>query len=659
MECELRDQAPRVRCYRCGSPDIASLCHHCVKPMCKEHSARAVDDARRPVSRELAGLELEDDQEAVYHCKDHVHVVRRARIIYLWAAAAVAPVVLIVLIVLPFVLSLPLAGVVTGAGAVTADRVRRNWAEAARASRPPLPLIPQLDAVSIVETLHGEVHLGDDGYTSTAGKVNGRMDFGMTLAKAGRDRLRLYRDKYRQASGQPVRFSAGYAVIEGEVGLSFSAENAELIRPGGTCLAFAGNPDGHPLFGAVDGRPEGEWRFGLSYDLMEARAPESIPLWIVPSLVPASDQRTLEIDLHWELLGEEGKESNLERFDLIELRVPPEWGNVEGVSPGDALTSPPRQGEPRSITWKQLPPSEDKDDEGRMSRTLTIRFEHQIVDRPSLEGSLRATFSGTLSGLTGIGFYLPGGGRLKPSPELKIKTEVSVDFSISLAAVRYQDDRVVPDRGNVDDVSRSEIDEFSEVIPDYRTVIELTNAISKEGYYVKRVIENPPRGAGRAGVVNRVWDIAGRWYEGVFPVDFHMTLTGEEEYQGAIRAHAGNTITRISVQGAYANPKMQTQIEAKWDELHRIVRKILQNRAPCVAEVIVEHPADESQPEQKPAASRPSDDERNTEERDDRAAALRQRRGAVVEAQRISVDMYRDVIARIDMELDSLDGGPA
>ncbi len=298
-----------------------------------------------PVSRELAGLELEDDQEAVYHCEDHVHVVRRARIIYLRAGAAVAPVALILLIVLPVAVWLPLAGVAIGAGAVAAERVRRKWAHAARASRPPLPLIPQLDAVSVVETLHGEVHLGDDGYTSTAGQVTGRMDLGMTLAKNGRDRLRRYRVKYR-ADGQPVRFSAGYALIEGEVGLAFSAKNRELIRPGGTSLAFAGNPDGHPLFGAVDGRPEGEWRFGFSYDLLEARAPESIPLWIVPSLVPASDQRTLEIDLHWELLGEEGRESRLERFDLIELRVPPEWGNVESVLPGDALTSRPRRGEP-------------------------------------------------------------------------------------------------------------------------------------------------------------------------------------------------------------------------------------------------------------------------------------------------------------------------
>ncbi len=160
-------------------------------------------------------------------------------------------------------------------------------------------------------------------------------------------------------------------------------------------------------------------------------------------------------------------------------------------------------------------------------------------------------------------------------------------------------------------------------------------------------------------MVNRVWDIAGRWYEGVFPVDFHMTLTGEEEYQGAIRAHAGNTIARISVQGSYANPKMQAQIEAKWDELHRIVRKILQNLAPCIAEVTVEHPADESCPEQEPAAPRPAGGKGDTGETDGRAAALRRRRVAVVEAQRISADMYRDLIARIDVELDSLKGGLA
>jgi len=86
---------------------------------------------------------------------------------------------------------------------------------------------------------------------------------------------------------------------------------------------------------------------------------------------------------------------------------------------------------------------------------------------------------------------------------------------------------------------------FEGVIPDHDTVIALTNAVSEQGFYVKRVIENPPRTGGRANVVNRYWDIAGRRYLGVYPIDFHLILTGEEVYMGEIRAQAGTTRTAI------------------------------------------------------------------------------------------------------------------
>ena len=658
MPYALEDHAPRVRCHSCGSPDIHSLCHHCAKPMCRKHSPAAFDESSKPLSREFADLELGPAHEGVYHCDEHDHVVKGRMTGLIWSAAGVAVVGVIVLFLelLPGLVLL-LAGVALAGVAYRGDRIRN---EAARAVRPPLPLVPQLDTVSVVETLRGQVRLGDEGYTSTAGRVNGQIDLGMTLAKAGRDRLAIYQNKYRLPDGEPVEFSAGFAVIEGEAGLTFVPAAGDVILPDCATMRFRGNPVGHPLFSSVPGRPEGEWKFGLRYDVMSARAPESIPLWIVPSLVPASDQRTLEIDLHWELLGEEGREFGLERFDLIELKVPPDWGNVESTSPSDALTSRPAPGQARSIQWKQLPPRGDKDNTDRMSRTLTVRFEHQIMDQPFLEGSLRATFNGTLSGLTGIGFYLPGGGLLRPPPELKSKTEVSVDFSISLGSVRYQDDRVVPDQGNVDDIRRSEVDEFKAVIPDYHTVIELTNAISKEGYYVKRVIEHPPGGGKRAGVVNRVWDIAGRWYEGVFPIDFHMTLTGEEEYQGNIKANAGNTIARISVQGAYANPKMKGQIEGKWDELHRIVTKMLRDRAPDIPEVIESPAAAKPEPAESFSAEDPSD----RVPRPDRPDAARiaellkmkdDARRALLDG-RISENMYRDLIVEIDAELNGYGG---
>jgi hypothetical protein len=102
------------------------------------------------------------------------------------------------------------------------------------------------------------------------------------------------------------------------------------------------------------------------------------------------------------------------------------------------------------------------------------------------------------------------------------------------------------------------------------------------------------------------------------------------------------------VQGAYANPKMKGQIEGKWDELHRIVKKMLQDRAPDVPEVTVKHAAGQSEP----TTARPDDGGKTA-----RAAALRKRRDSATDALidgRISEEIYRDVIARIDAELNEL-----
>ena len=112
---------------------------------------------------------------------------------------------------------------------------------------------------------------------------------------------------------------------------------------------------------------------------------------------------------------------------------------------------------------------------------------------------------------------------------------------------------------------------FAEVVPDHSAVIALTNAISEQGYYVKRVIENPPQVGAHANRVNRYWDIAGRRYRGVYPIDFHLIVTGEEVYDGDIRAHGGTTQTTLTVQGAFANPTMEAQVEGVWEQLHDLI----------------------------------------------------------------------------------------
>jgi hypothetical protein len=231
----------------------------------------------------------------------------------------------------------------------------------------------------------------------------------------------------------------------------------------------------------------------------------------------------------------------------------------------------------RSLEFKRLSPAKQKkeDQERRATRlTLSIRFEGKIDPDDEISGRLKATMQGTLSGLTGVWLFNSLGARRGYVGAASIKTRVDANFRLSLASIRYQAVRVVPDRAAEDSDRDSYADEFA-VVPGDETVIALTNAMSEEGYYVKHVIENPPRSGARADLVQRYWDIAGRRYEGVYPIDFHIILTGEEVHSGGIRPERGTTKVRIVVNGAYTDDEMDTRIGDEWKRLRDLTLETL------------------------------------------------------------------------------------
>lgn len=735
------DHAPQVRCYRCGSTAVYSLCHHCARPMCQEHSARAfrqagqlvsevggaARDSAKPASREFIWLKQSDlRRSAVYHCKDHAHVVRNtSTLIGSGVGLAVLGVIVAFFSVLPGLVLL-LAG---GGLGVWGFVQRRRETETDPASRP-LPLFPHVDSVEVIERLNGTVTLTGGRYTSIADKhVQGEIKIEMS-ANDGQDWLRQYRKKYRQQEDDPVSFAAGFAMVRGKAGFSF-ADNQDIVLDSGTGLSFGANSAaGHPLFETVPGQPPGDWRPVVRYEVHEDRAPKEIPLWIVPSVVPSSDRRTLEIDLHWNKLGIEGQKLNLTGFELIMLDVPKDWGAVEGYVPSGPTIGSGGKGR-RIVRWEQLGPADGNGvlhrpaHQGK-SRTLILQFEKPILPDPSegdpgtpekaadnllVTGTLKATFGGTLSGIEGIEFYLPGGAPLVPrgadgwqaktgQTDARRRTEVTVEFSIRLEDIRYQDDWVVPDDSNArkhraeadwenpsgdDDGDeqearfRNKTDEFP-VVADYRTVTELTNLISMEGYYVKSAVEHLPyRDDGRANVINHVWDIGGRWYEGVFPIDFDINLRGEDLGDIGTGPLIGRTIAQVTVKGTYVHEGELAQrklIEERWEKLHGHVTDLLMRLNPATERTQaitsgsvggwsntfvqdVEAEGDDQFPQETviveaevvetaPAADQPADAYRV-----DAAADLRRREQALVDgliAGQISEEIYREGIARIDAE---------
>ena len=360
----------------------------------------------------------------------------------------------------------------------------------------------------------------------------------------------------------------------------------DVVLPDGLGLTFSGDVDGHALFDAKRGRPQGECQLSVHYKLQQARAPQDIPLWIVPSLGATSDKRVLMIDLHWNMPEVDGNRAELNQFELIEFQVPHQWGNLQGWSPSGAASSAPAPGQPRIVRWRQYKPTVNDRRRGSGSatapRSITLRmeFEKPILDQPRLSGSLHATFNRTLSGITGMDFYLPGGGPVSYL-DVKPRTQVSVRFDVSLSSLRYQERRTVPDHtnGTGEDSFRLQPDYFDGVMPDYQTVVELTNAISADGYYVKTVVEDHPNRDSRNRIFKRGWDITGRWYEGVFPINFIISLRGTEPEDKTTGSALGRTVAQVTVDGTFPNAEMKKKIEDKWDGLHARVIELLAARA--------------------------------------------------------------------------------
>jgi len=452
----------------------------------------------------------------------------------------------------------------------------------------PVPLHPRVSDVQLTEHLRGTITLGSDGddYRTALEQVEGKVSMVLTFGRPDRDRVR-HRRRRLHAPDAGVRFCAGRLVLPGPFG----------IKPGeqvsGPVLALDGEATDYPVFRTEDPPASSQWHFARHYELNAKPDISSGPVWITPSIVPESDRHALELDIQWVEFGpDEDKPLSLDTVELLRLEFPVSWGEIrswqtfQGVSALTGAVSGLMPGGLRSLELTRLRPTEPEtaDPKRRAARlTLSIRFAGQVDPEDEVSGQLKATMRGTLSGVTRAALVNSLGAPRKHAGMARVETCLDMSFRLSLASIRYQDVRVVPDRAAEDSDRDSYADEF-DVIPDDETVILLTNAMSEEGYYVKHVIENPPRSGKRADLIQRYWDIAGRRYEGVYPIDFHIILTGEELHSGGIRPERGTTKVRIVVKGAYTDDEMDTRISDEWKRLRDLTLETLGRQDSAVGE---------------------------------------------------------------------------
>lgn len=565
-------RAPSAHCYECGSMEIKAVCHHCGRPMCADCSVSS-EVGRRGTEFSDLGL----DTVFARHCHDDDHTVDGGLRWLIVSGAILAVAGLFWLIASKWVgLGMIVAGLVAVALGLWFRHRRRALA---LHDRPPFPLVPKLESVTLAETIHGEIRLEPDGsYRTPAQPAAGRLTVTMSLRESDRDRLSHYRTKYNLTDQDPVPYSAGFLVLRGAIGLEFDDRRVPI-----PVIGLRGMVTDHPFL-VTDGVRDRRYQIDLTHRPRPGSVIASLPFWLTPSIVADSDQRALELDLHWDEFGHENQPLELDRINELKLVLPIGCGDIRRITLDEGVRTR------RRVFGRDVDP-DDPDETVRTIQITGIRlpkaavaarrvglrveFENKIETDGSIRGSFDALFRRAASGVSAVEIHHPLGGPRKsvkkstdgPGRTIDISTRVITGISLSLAGLRYQDSRVVPDPKFATDDDKHSVDELRNVVPHYRTVAALTNALSAIGYYVKSVQEDPPKTGPRTNTVARYWDISGRHYESLFPVEFRIRLTGEEQYDGRHDPVDGTTSVAISVHGVYANQGMREKIERLWSDL--------------------------------------------------------------------------------------------
>ena len=565
MGTQVTDHPPRTRCYKCGSTNVEAVCHHCRKAMCNEHIRWARNSKGRPLTVEFTGLGLKETcGEVPVHCEFCHHLVRPPR-----ATLIIAGIGFLVLsVILPFNMSARFIGILlSGATVGLGFYINKIRTKKLIQSKPPLPLLFRFSTIQIREIVRGKINLDSKGdYCINILSAEGVFTITSNFGKAELDQLEQYQRKYQLAGNQDIQFNAGFVTLPSTSGIDY-LDN--LSEDNDTVWALRGI---QPSSTSLERQRSGEWRKSRRYNLIKTTTNSPFPIRIVPSLIQEAAQRALDLEIQWTGNKKDMNHLEIQKIDLLELQVPVTWGQILDADGG--MIGQYRALEDgniiHTITWRGVPVTDSE--QKKCQYTFSLSFEDAIDVSDSMCGTLVATLKGTLSDIEGINLFYPLGTH-RELESTAISTQVIVDFELSLAGLRYQDVRVVPDLKKDNDKLEPIV--VKGITPDHETVIALTNAIS-ERFYIKRIIENPPRVGERANLVNRYWDIAGRYYEGVYPIDYHLMLSGEIIKGDELYPHSGMTKVSLNVQGAYANKEMEETIENLWIQLSHLIRTTLE-----------------------------------------------------------------------------------
>lgn len=617
----LKYRVPQIRCYKCGDEEIVEICHHCGRAMCKLHKQSAIPwwiGGKHAEFTEL-GLKRHPAGDEGKHCQDCLHFSLKWKF---WVSlGAILGFIMTTILIHP-IYSLPLLttvkllvlGLLFGSILGLLWVIIRNEKKRLQ-HRPPLPIMGQLMYIKAEENIKGIVTLDKEGtyHTSMRSRLEpGTIEIKLKLNSLDRSRMQKYKQKYTLTALAPLPIHAGFLILHGKPNIKIQGKGNHANSPPHT-VALKGTARGNAFLMGNRAGNAAEWsqKYDYTFHQLPPKVGEALPIQIIPRVVRQGDGWSLELLVQFtpgmgmpKLL-----EAKVTIKELI-MNYTPMWGDPESTndplifkkSGGNNLNS--------SLTWKEIKiPNEkviektkagdekeekqgngdeqatnlkkemnqekDLQEEVNRKKSFIVRFQRsispQMVEEP-ITGHLKLRFNYALSGIRSLSYHYPTG---KKHDLKKVKkelyTNVTINFELDLRSLCFQKpySPILPVMSP----------EPNEVPPNYLMVKKLSDKLAEDRVYVQRIIENEPRtNKASAKIINRYWRMEGRKYVGVYPIDFHIIITGREHYADDDVPYTGQTFCETKIFAMVFNDEMRCKVLDFANQLEVIIKYILSKR---------------------------------------------------------------------------------
>lgn len=431
-----------------------------------------------------------------------------------------------------------------------------------RKNAPPFPVIGRTPIVEIKENLVAAVKLNEEGvYSESIEKREGELNYTVRISSTDIARYNAFKRNFNIQQIGKHQYDGGFILFKSKNSIEFNR-----LRTEHTNVIHLKKSSISPSFESFAEANQWKWEVKDIYEIIPNETDSMyLPIQLIPNIVSETNKpRALEFRLQVDrtLCLSEKKEPP--RVQELRIYCPVALKNVRKTDP-PLLLERNRSNE-LDLIWGNILLNQGETDEHMFTKTFHVLFNEPVEPSMEFHGRLKLLLSGNTSGLYDFRFFYPTGNeRLNEKSSVYAQTEITIDFELVLQKANLSS----PYTNALDPIETS-------LLPNHTNINKLVARLSRNGAYIQRVVENPPHtNISNAKVHNRYWDIAGRYYVGVFSVDFHILVTGHEKYEDRDLAQIGISTFNVNIQTTIIDDKESlTEVNRIENEIKEVIKSL-------------------------------------------------------------------------------------